>query len=365
MTFPGNLLQTRGQGVRRLLRAAISALALLACVSGLHAEPTGQVVVGDGNNTFQNIQDSQITINNGLSPDEVRSIREALLSKREIDATTRKKLEDLSRELHLTKEIIANFFRELSGDGDLQENWPKKLAQYAEDYRKLREQIKTLDPDDPGLKALSDQALVAIDAGRLDEAKDLLTRIDQQEDPGVIQAQKLLLKKAETKAALGRVAVLQRQYLDAAAHFRAASDVLPGAETARRREYREAEAGAYYREGEERGDNQALGHTIALYRVLLQETPRERVPPAWAATQTNLGNALWTLGARESDTARLEQAVDAYRAALQEYTRERAPLDWAMTQNNLGNALATLGERPDAAGAGCRRLSRRAAGIYP
>jgi hypothetical protein len=33
-------------------------------------------------------------------------------------------------------------------------------------------------------------------------------------------------------------------------------------------------------------------------------------------TQNNLGNALWTLGARESGTAQLEQAVAAYRAAL-------------------------------------------------
>jgi exonuclease VII small subunit len=44
-------------------------------------------------------------------------------------------------------------------------------------------------------------------------------------------------------------------------------------------------------------------------------------------------------------TARLEEAVSAYREALQEYTRARAPLQWAMTQTNLGNALISLGER--------------------
>jgi predicted LPLAT superfamily acyltransferase len=62
-------------------------------------------------------------------------------------------------------------------------------------------------------------------------------------------------------------------------------------------------------------------------------------------TQNNLGNALWTLGARESGTQHLTEAVAAYRAALEEYTRERVPLDWATTQNNLGNTLWTLGER--------------------
>ena len=44
-------------------------------------------------------------------------------------------------------------------------------------------------------------------------------------------------------------------------------------------------------------------------------------------------------------TERLEQAVAAYRAALEEWTRERVPLDWAATQTNLGTALASLGER--------------------
>jgi hypothetical protein len=44
-------------------------------------------------------------------------------------------------------------------------------------------------------------------------------------------------------------------------------------------------------------------------------------------------------------TARLEEAVAAYRAALEEQARDRVPLDWAATQNNLGNALWMLGEQ--------------------
>ena len=46
------------------------------------------------------------------------------------------------------------------------------------------------------------------------------------------------------------------------------------------------------------------------------------------------------LGERDSGTARLEEAVEAYQLALREEgTRERVPLDWAATQSNLGNAL--------------------------
>jgi tetratricopeptide (TPR) repeat protein len=97
--------------------------------------------------------------------------------------------------------------------------------------------------------------------------------------------------------------------------------------------------------GSELGENPALLMSIAIYRAVLEEQPRERMPLEWAMTQHNLGFALWTLGERESGTARLEEAVTALRAALEERTRARVPLKWAMTQTNLGNALQSLGER--------------------
>ena len=55
------------------------------------------------------------------------------------------------------------------------------------------------------------------------------------------------------------------------------------------------------------------------YRAALEERTRERVPLDWAATQNNLGLALWTLGERESGTTRIEEAVQAFRAALVPY----------------------------------------------
>ena len=87
----------------------------------------------------------------------------------------------------------------------------------------------------------------------------------------------------------------------------------------------------------------ALRQRATAYREALEERTRERVPPEWATTQSNLGNALRGLGERESDTARLKEAITAYREALKERTRERVPLDWAATQNNMGIALCSLG----------------------
>ena len=110
-------------------------------------------------------------------------------------------------------------------------------------------------------------------------------------------------------------------------------------------EYLFDKAGEYYERGDQKGENAALSIAISTYREALKERTRGRVPLDWAATQNNLGNALWKLGERESRTARLKEAVAAYREALKERTRNDVPLDWAATQNNLGNALWRLGER--------------------
>ncbi len=88
-----------------------------------------------------------------------------------------------------------------------------------------------------------------------------------------------------------------------------------------------------------------LEEAVAAYRAALEELTRERVPLDWAATRSNLGNALALLGQRESGTARLEEAVAAYRAALEERTRERVPLRWAATYGNQGVALMLIADR--------------------
>jgi tetratricopeptide (TPR) repeat protein len=107
----------------------------------------------------------------------------------------------------------------------------------------------------------------------------------------------------------------------------------------------QAYADGEQRLGEELGDNARLATAIAFLKKVLTVRPRNKAPLHWAKTQSDLGSALSTLGARESGTARLEEAIAAFREALKEFTRERFPLDWAATQNDLGNTLQTLGAR--------------------
>ena len=116
-------------------------------------------------------------------------------------------------------------------------------------------------------------------------------------------------------------------YGQAADFFKQAAELVPAGNPNETAKYLQSEAKALYREGDERGDNAALRQSLEIWHLVLQQRPRERVPPSRAAAQIALGNALEALGERESGTASLQQAVAAFRAALQEHTRERVPLD--------------------------------------
>ena len=88
-----------------------------------------------------------------------------------------------------------------------------------------------------------------------------------------------------------------------------------------------------------------LERAIDLYRQLLEERTRERVPLEWALTQNNLGNALQALGERESGTGRLEEAVAVCRAALEVFKDAQATYYMEQTEQNLTAALGLLDSR--------------------
>jgi tetratricopeptide (TPR) repeat protein len=259
------------------------------------------------------------------------------------------KLVLLRTSLRVTQGALERFFRVLGEDNVPPEKLAEKLEQKAQAQQQLIQQANALNPDDPAIKVLRDQALAAIDAGRYDEAKIRLARASEADLAAIRRlqgvAEKRLLSAAEAKASLGRIALIESQYRQAATYFRAAFDLAPANHTEVRRNHRMGEADAWYRQGDEKGDNDALGRAISLNQEVLRETPRARAPLDWAGVQNELGIALWTLGQREGGATRLEEAVAAFREASKERTRERVPLDWARTQNNIGIALLRLGER--------------------
>jgi tetratricopeptide (TPR) repeat protein len=97
--------------------------------------------------------------------------------------------------------------------------------------------------------------------------------------------------------------------------------------------------------GERESSITRLTEAVEAFRAALTERTRERVPLDWATTQSNLGIVLHALGQRESGTARLTEAIEAYRNALRERTRERVPLNWATSTGSMGVAMMQLAER--------------------
>ena len=216
--------------------------------------------------------------------------------------------------------------------------------------------LAVLRPEDEAAPALVEEVRSAIEKGDYDRVDQLLAETEQIDLAAVRMAEDLARQAqgvaenrrrtaAAKRAERGELSLTRLDYLQAADHFRASSDILPPSDLETWAHYRNRLADALYRYGDEKGDNTVLRQSIDTYRKNLQSLSRERVPLDRSATQNNLGVALRTLGERESGTKHLQEAVDAYRGALEELTRERVPLDWAITQNNLGLALWRLGAR--------------------
>jgi tetratricopeptide (TPR) repeat protein len=268
---------------------------------------------------------------------------------------------DLSNRLGVTQGATLTMLRIL-GQGDVPlEQLPQKLAEVADQYKKFEAQLAALNPQNPLARSLVEQAQAEIKAANPDsltKAHQFLGQAKQAQIAAALQARDLrqkaqaaededFIQAAASSAAEGDLAMTELHYLQGAELFNEAAGLVPpgGAYDDKRIDYLRREADAFYRQGDEFGDNSALGSAIDLNKRLIDLQPRERVPLGWALTQDDLGIALATLGERESGTTRLEEAVAAYRGALKERTRERVPFQWATTQNNLGNALQILGER--------------------
>jgi len=82
------------------------------------------------------------------------------------------------------------------------------------------------------------------------------------------------------------------------------------------------------RSGSERAGRRGWRRRSRPAALLSSSEARDRSPLDWAATQTNLGTALNTLGWRESSSARLEEAVAAFDACLT-VGKTAWPEEWA------------------------------------
>jgi tetratricopeptide (TPR) repeat protein len=263
-----------------------------------------------------------------------------------------------------------------------------RLTAKADEIVALKKQLASPALSTPDLSAIRSEVLTQIERGDFEGPKRVLAEARRQISR---QSQERSREEAELLSVEADIDRLQLNYGSAAERYKEAAELVRFDPESRFR-FVCGEASARFALGSEFGDNGALRASIELwreaaqikrrsesaldwamtqsnlgialatrgarerdadlseeavvaFRAALEERTRERVPLEWATTQNNLGNTLATLGARESGTNRLEQAIVAYRTALEERTRGRVPIDWAITQNNLGNALLMLGRR--------------------
>ncbi len=129
----------------------------------------------------------------------------------------------------------------------------------------------------------------------------------------------IFAKSAETRE-------LAFDYLAAAQDWNAAFEQVEYADTGLAFKYRMAQAVALRAHGEFSGDNVSRS-SVELHKDVLDSVPR-LLARRLAMAQSNLGNALQTLGLRKNETTLLTSAIEAYRAALEVRTRDRSAIDW-------------------------------------
>ncbi len=302
------------------------------------AAPAAQATASNGSVTIGGDVNAPITIT--TPPEQLAPlIAAATAPLAHLNAQQQATIGDLERKLGVSEGAMRTFLRTLGEEAVPLEKWPEKLAEIAERYRLALSQAAPAPGDAPAIARLKEQARAALEAGDLEGADRRLAELLAAQDAAA-EAQRL--DAAATLAQRGQIALTRLRYPEAAGHFASAAGRVPPGH-AERLQYLDAEAQALIRQGEEKGDNDALKAAIGRYQELLKLRPREKFPLQWAAMQNNLGAALKVLGEREIGAEHLEEAADAFQASLR--TREAGSFDWAMTHINLGSVLYRLGER--------------------
>jgi tetratricopeptide (TPR) repeat protein len=213
------------------------------------------------------------------------------------------RIETISKRLGITEDAAKTLLRIVGEQTDVpDERLAEVLTKVANDYKRLQTQVAALNPDNLTAHELIERANREIAAGHFQAAHQLLVEARQAQIAAAQQAEKVektaraardsqLLGAAAATAADGDLAMTELHYVQAADLFKQAVDLVPPRHPNQIADYLTRQANAFYRQGDERGDNAALERAITIYKLVLQGQPRDRVPLDWATAQNKLGNA--------------------------------------------------------------------------
>jgi hypothetical protein len=214
----------------------------------------------------------------------------------QLNEQQRETIRVLERQLGASEAQLRAFFQIIGEAQVPAEQQPERLADIAEQYRQLRAQVAALPGDAPEVARLKDAAQEELDAGRLQQADDLLVQVEAAQDAVLDRRQREIERqqtdRAATAAQRAGIALIRMRYREAALHFADAARRAPSKDEDQALAYLYREAEALYHQGDEFGDNDALVGAIGRFSELLGRQTRARVPLQWATTQNNLGLAL-------------------------------------------------------------------------
>ncbi|MBD3324354.1 tetratricopeptide repeat protein [candidate division KSB3 bacterium] len=148
------------------------------------------------------------------------------------------RFEALAGELAVTKSALKSFFKILEQQQVPLEDLDSKLREIAANYKELVQRLRHIQSEDPQVIAFKEQASAAIEAGRYQQAEDLLNQAEDADmaairalQSDIQQRQKALeqrqLSAAETTADNARLQRIQLRYAQAARYWQKAAALLP------------------------------------------------------------------------------------------------------------------------------------------
>jgi len=140
----------------------------------------------------------------------------------------------LSEKYHVTKSALKSFFKILEKEQVSSEDLDSTLREIAKRYKELLAKVDTLKSDDESVKSLILQAKQALRNGEFDtaerlfnEASDLDIVAMKQARAELEQMQKIINKRAESKAANGELKLAQLTYQAEGEYYQKAAELLP------------------------------------------------------------------------------------------------------------------------------------------
>jgi tetratricopeptide (TPR) repeat protein len=132
----------------------------------------------------------------------------------------------LAQHYGVTETAVVNFFQQINGEQLRPYEIPQRLDALVRDVKRLREELSKVSIWED-TKPLWQQAVQALDDGKIDLAIQLYQQIVDQSQPATRQAMEALLTVARATRSIGELQVAKRQYKQAAAQFESAFNILP------------------------------------------------------------------------------------------------------------------------------------------